>query len=38
VYRGRLVFSTPGSSNAVSLAMDSLIASEIAHLVYEVTK
>jgi molybdopterin adenylyltransferase len=38
VYRGRLVFSTPGSSNAVALAMDKLIANEIAHLVYEVTK
>jgi molybdopterin adenylyltransferase len=38
VYRGRLVFSTPGSSNAVSLAMDKLIADELSHLVYEVTK
>jgi molybdenum cofactor biosynthesis protein B len=38
VYRGRLVFSTPGSSNAVALAMDKLIAGELAHLVYEVTK
>jgi len=38
VYRGKLVFSTPGSSNAVSLAMDRLIAGELAHLVYEVTK
>lgn len=38
VYRGRLVFSTPGSSNAVALAMDKLIAAELAHLVYEVTK
>ena len=38
VYRGRLVVSTPGSSNAVALAMDKLIAEELAHLVYEVTK
>ena len=38
VYRGRLIFSTPGSSNAVALAMDKLIAGELAHLVYEVTK
>ncbi len=38
VLRGRLVFSTPGSSNAVALAMDRLIAGELAHLVYEVTK
>jgi molybdenum cofactor biosynthesis protein B len=37
-YRGRIVFSTPGSSNAVRLAMDKLIASELAHLVFEVTK
>lgn len=38
VYRGRLIFSTPGSSNAVTLAMDKLIADELGHLVYEVTK
>ena len=38
VYRGRIVFSTPGSSNAVRLAMDKLIAGELAHLVFEVTK
>ena len=38
VVNGRLVFSTPGSSNAVALAMDRLIAGELAHLVYEVTK
>ncbi len=38
VYRGKLVFSTPGSSNAVALAMDRLIASELSHLYYEVTK
>jgi molybdenum cofactor biosynthesis protein B len=38
VLNGRLVFSTPGSSNAVALAMDKLIAGELAHLVFEVTK
>ena len=38
VLNGRLVFSTPGSSNAVALAMDRLIAGELAHLVFEVTK
>lgn len=38
VYRGRLIISTPGSSNAVALAMDKLVAAELAHLVYEVTK
>ena len=38
VFQGRLVISTPGSSNAVTLAMDKLVAAELAHLVYEVTK
>lgn len=38
VYRGRLVFSTPGSSNAVRLAMDRLITDELAHLVFEAIK
>jgi molybdopterin adenylyltransferase len=38
IYRGRLVFSTPGSSNAVKLAMDKLIAGELSHFVYEVIK
>jgi molybdenum cofactor biosynthesis protein B len=38
VYAGRIVFSTPGSSNAVRLAMTKLILPEIAHLVYEVNK
>jgi molybdenum cofactor biosynthesis protein B len=38
VHRGRLIISTPGSSNAVALAMDRLITDELAHLVYEVTK
>jgi molybdopterin adenylyltransferase len=38
VYRGTVIFSTPGSSNAVALAMDRLIAPELAHIVFEVTK
>jgi molybdenum cofactor biosynthesis protein B len=38
VFRGKIVFSTPGSSNAVALAMDRLIVGELAHLVFEVTK
>lgn len=38
VLNGRLIFSTPGSSNAVRLAMDKLIAGELAHLVFEVSK
>ena len=33
VYRGRLVFSIPGSSNAVRLAMEKLILPELRHLV-----
>ena len=32
------IFCTPGSANAVKLAMESLIAPEIAHVVYELTK
>jgi molybdenum cofactor biosynthesis protein B len=38
VYRGRLIMTMPGSRNAVQLAMTKLIAPELGHLVYEVTK
>lgn len=38
VYRDTLLFLTPGSSNAVALAMDKLIIPEIAHMVYEIRK
>ncbi len=38
VYRGRILFSTPGSSNAVRLAMEKLIVPELGHLVFEATK
>ena len=38
VYRGRLVFSMPGSSNAVKLAMDRLIVPELEHLAWELTR
>lgn len=38
VYRGTVVVLTPGSSNAVSLALDKLIMPEIAHVVFEVRK
>lgn len=38
VFRGRVLFSTPGSSNAVRLAMEQLIVPELSHLVYEVRK
>ena len=33
VYRGKLVFSVPGSSNAVKLALEKLILPELVHLV-----
>jgi molybdenum cofactor biosynthesis protein B len=33
VYQGKLIFSVPGSSNAVKLAMEKLILPELAHLV-----
>ncbi|MGV3724870.1 MAG: MogA/MoaB family molybdenum cofactor biosynthesis protein [Actinomycetota bacterium] len=38
VYRGRLIFSTPGSSNAVKLAMERLIVPELEHLAWELTR
>lgn len=38
VVNGTVVFCTPGSSNAVKLAMDKLIGPELAHVVYEMTK
>ena len=38
VYRGRLVFSMPGSTNAVKLAMDRLIGPELEHMVWELTR
>ncbi len=36
VYRGRLVFSIPGSTGAVDLAMQSLILPELRHLVRQI--
>lgn len=38
VASGKAVFCTPGSSNAVKLAMEKLIGPEIAHVVHEITK
>jgi molybdenum cofactor biosynthesis protein B len=38
VYRGVLVFSTPGSTGAVRLAMEKLILPELAHLVWELSR
>ena len=35
VYRGKVVFSTPGSPGAVRLAMEKLILPEIRHLAWE---
>jgi molybdopterin adenylyltransferase len=37
-YKNTLVFLTPGSSNAVKLAMEKLIAPEVAHMIFEVRK
>ncbi|WP_442943525.1 MogA/MoaB family molybdenum cofactor biosynthesis protein [Nostoc sp.] len=38
VYQNKLIFSLPGSSNAVRLAMEKLILPELAHLVSQVYK
>ncbi len=38
VVNGTVIFCTPGSSNAVKLAMDKLIGPELAHVVHELTK
>lgn len=38
VYRGRVVFSVPGSPAAVRLAWEKLIAPEVAHLAWELTR
>ncbi|HXF62942.1 MAG TPA: molybdenum cofactor biosynthesis protein B [Caldilineaceae bacterium] len=38
VYRGKVVFSTPGSPNAVRLAMEKLILPEIQHLAWELVR
>lgn len=37
-YRGRVIFSTPGSPNAVTLAMDKLILPEVQHLAWEIMR
>jgi molybdenum cofactor biosynthesis protein B len=38
IIKGRALFSTPGSENAVRLAMEKLILPELGHLVKELTK
>jgi molybdenum cofactor biosynthesis protein B len=37
-YRGTLIMAMPGSTNAVRLAMEKLIAPELGHLIYELNK
>lgn len=37
-FRGRVIFSMPGSPNAVQVAMDTLIVPEIEHLAWEVAR
>jgi molybdopterin adenylyltransferase len=38
VYRGKVVFSTPGSPNAVRLALEKLILPELQHLAWELVR
>lgn len=38
IYNGKIIFSIPGSLNAVKLAMDKIILSEMGHLYYEISK
>lgn len=38
IYKGKLIFSTPGSPKAVELAWSKLIAPELKHLVWELRK
>lgn len=38
VYRNKVVFSTPGSTNAVGVAMEKLILPEIQHLAWELIR
>ncbi|MFZ4827210.1 MAG: MogA/MoaB family molybdenum cofactor biosynthesis protein [Phototrophicaceae bacterium] len=38
VYRGKVIFSMPGSTNAVQIAFEKLIVPEISHLAWELTR
>ena len=38
VYRRRIIIAMPGSTNAVTLAMERLVLPELAHLAFEATK
>jgi molybdopterin adenylyltransferase len=37
-YKGRILFSTPGSENAVRLAMEKLILPELGHILQQLSK
>ncbi|CAG0961867.1 partial molybdopterin adenylyltransferase, partial [Anaerolineae bacterium] len=37
-YRGKLIFSTPGSPKAVRLALEKLILPELNHLAWEIAR
>ena len=38
IYNGKIIFSVPGSLNAVKLAMNNIILNEMGHLYYEISK
>lgn len=38
LYRGRVIFSTPGSEGAVRLALEQLILPELGHIIREISK
>ena len=38
VYRNRIIISTPGSENAVRLALEKLVLPELAHMIQQITK
>lgn len=38
LYRGRIIFSTPGSESAVRLAMEKLILPELGHILQQLSK
>ena len=38
IYQGKMIFSTPGSPAAVQLAWEKLIAPDLDHLIWEMTK
>ena len=38
VYHNRIVISTPGSENAVRLAMEKLVLPELAHMIQQISK